>query len=236
MLGILWTLFDFMFPMRLLLLLSWSIVQLFVTPWIAAHQSYLSFTISQDAQTHVYWVGDTIQSPHPMSFSSPAFNLSNIRVLSNESAFHIWWPKYWSFSFSISTYNEYSRLISFKIDYFDPLDVQGALKNLHQPHSLKTSVLWSSALFMVQLSHLYMATGKTTAVTRHTSVSKIMSLLLNILSRFAIVFLPRSKHFSIPWLQSLSAVILDPKKIKSVTISFFFFSHLFAMKWWNWMP
>jgi len=108
-----------------------------------------------------------------------------------------------------------------KIDCFDPLAVQGTLKNLHQPHSLKTSVLWSSAFFMVQLSHLYMATGKTIAVTRQTSVSKVMSLLLNTLSRFAIVFLPRSKHFSISWLQSQSAVTLEPRKIKSVTVSTF---------------
>ena len=138
---------------------------------------------------------------HPTSFPfPPAFSLSNIRVFSNESALWIWWPNYWSFSFSISTSNEYSKLISFKIDCFDPLAVQGTPKNLHQPHRLKTSVLQSSAFFMVQLSHPYMATGKTTAVTTQTSVSKVMSLLLNTLSRFAIVFLPRSKHFSISWL------------------------------------
>ena len=125
---------------------------------------------------------------------------------------------YWSFSFSISPSNEYSGLISFRIDWFDLLVVQGALKNLFQHHSSKTSILRLSAFFMVQLSHLYMTTGKTISLTMCTFVSKVMSLLFNILPRFVIAFLPRSKHLLISWLQSPSTVILEPKKIKSVPV------------------
>ena len=117
----------------------------------------------------------------------------SIRVFSNESALHIRWPKYWSFSFNISPFNEYSGLISFKMDWFD-LAVQGTLKSLLQDHNLKTSILWQSALFMVQLSHLYMTTGKTVALTVWTFFDKVMSLLLNTLIRFVIAILPRSKH------------------------------------------
>ena len=135
----------------------------------------------------------------------------SIRVFSSESVLHIRWPKYWSFSFSISP-NQYSGLISFRIDYFDLLAVQGTLKSLLQHHSSKAWILQHSAFFMVQLSHPYMTTGKTTALT---IVSKVMSLLFNVLSRFVIPFLPRSKHLLISWLQSLSAVILEPKKIVS---------------------
>ena len=122
-------------------------------------------------------------------------------------------PKYWSFSFSISPSNEYSGLISFKIDWFDLLAVQGTLKSLLQHHNLKALVLWHSAFFMVQLSHPYMTTGKTIALTRWTFVSKVMSLFFNMLSRLVIAFLPRSNHLLISWLQSPSAVILEPKKI-----------------------
>ena len=122
----------------------------------------------------------------------------SIRVFSNESALCIRWPKYWSFSFNISPSNEYSRLISFRIDWFDLLAVQGTLKSLFQHHSLKASVLWCSAFFIVQLSHPYMTTGKTIALTRWTFVSKVMSLLFNMLSRLVIAFLPRSKHLLIP--------------------------------------
>ena len=141
----------------------------------------------------------------------------SIRVFSNESALCIRWPKYQRFSFSISPSNEY--LISFKIDWFDLLAVQGTLKSLLQHHSSKASNLWHSAFFMVHLLHLYMTTGKTIALTRQTFVGKVMSLLFNTLSRLVIAFLPRSKCLLISWLQSPSAVILEPKNIKSVTVS-----------------
>ena len=127
--------------------------------------------------------------------------------------------KYWNFSFSISPSNEYSRLFSFKIDWFDLLAVQGTLKSLLHHHSSKASILWCSAFFMVQLSHPYMTTGKAIALIRRTFVSKVMSLLFNMLSRLVIAFLPKSKHLLISWLQSPSAVILEPEKIKSVTVS-----------------
>ena len=135
----------------------------------------------------------------------------SIRAFSNESILCIRWPKYWSFSFSPS--NEYSGLISFRIDWFDLLAVQWSLKSLLQHHSSKPSILWYSVFFMVQLSHPYMTTGKTIALTRWTFVGKVMSLLFNMLSRLVIAFLPRSKHLFISWLQSPFAVILEPKKI-----------------------
>ena len=143
----------------------------------------------------------------------------SIRVFSSESVLHIRWPEYLSFSFSISPSNEYSGPIFFMIDWFDLLAVQGTLKSLLQHHSSKASVLWRSAFFTVQLSHPYMTTGKTIALTRRTLVGKVMSLLLNMLSRLVIPFLPRSKRLLISWLQSPSAVILEPKKIKSDTVS-----------------
>ena len=133
----------------------------------------------------------------------------SIRVFSNESALHIRWPKYWSFSFSINPSNEYSGLISLRIDWFDLLAVQGTLKSLLQHHSSKASILQCSAFFLVKLSHPYMTTGKTVALTRRTLVGKVMSLLLNMLSRLVITFLPRSRCLLISWLQSPSAVILD---------------------------
>ena len=145
--------------------------------------------------------------------------LPSIRVFFNESALCIRWPKYWSFSFSISSSNEYSGLISFRVDCFDLLAVQGTLKSLLQHHSSNASILRRSAFFMVQLSHPYMATGKTIALARWTVVGKVMSLLFNMLSMLVIAFLPRSKRLLISWLQSPSAVILEPKKIKSVTVS-----------------
>ena len=143
----------------------------------------------------------------------------SIRVFSNESVLCIRWPEYWSFSFSISPSNEYSGLISFRIDCFDLLAVQGTLKSLLQHHCSKASILWRSAFFTVQLSHPYMTTGKTIALTRWTFVGKVMSLLLNMLSRLVVTFLLRSKRLLISWLQSPSAVILEPPKIKSVTVS-----------------
>ena len=140
----------------------------------------------------------------------------SIRFFSNESVLRIRWPKYWSFSFNISPSNEYSGLISFRMDWFYLLAVQGILKSLLQHHSSKAFVLWHSAFFIVQLSHPYMTTGKTIALTRWTFVGKVMSLLFNMLSRFVLAFLPRSKHLLISWLQSPSAVILEPRKIKSL--------------------
>ena len=142
-----------------------------------------------------------------------------IMVFSNESFLHIRWPEYWSFSFSVSTSKEYWLLISFRMDWLALLEIQGTLKNLLQHHSSKASILQCSAFFIVQLSHLYMTTVKTIALTRWIFVGKVMSLLLNMLSSFFITFLPRSKHLLISWLQSPSAVILEPRKIKSVTVS-----------------
>ena len=133
----------------------------------------------------------------------------SIRVFSHESALPIRWPKYWSFSFSISPSNEYSGLISFRMDYLDLLTEQGTLKSLLQHHSSKASILWCSAFFIVQLSHPYLTTGKTIALTIWNFVDKIMSLLFNMLSRLVITFLPRSKHLLISWLQSPSAVVLE---------------------------
>ena len=145
----------------------------------------------------------------------------SIRAFLNESTLHIRWQKSWSFSFSISPSNEYSGLISFRIDWLDLFAVQGTLKSLLQHHGSKASILRCSAFFMVQLSHLYMTTGKTKALTRQTFVGKVISLLLNMLSRLVITFLPRSKSLLISWLQSSSAVILEPPKIKSFTVSIF---------------
>ena len=152
---------------------------------------------------------------HPLLLMPSIF--PSIRVFSNELSFRIRWSKYWSFSISIS--NEYSGLISFRIDWFDLLAVQGTLKSLLQHYSSKASVLWHSAFFMVHLLRPYRTTRKTTALTIWTFVRQVMALLFNTLCRFFIAFLPRSKHLLISWLQSLSAVILEPKKIKSVTVS-----------------
>ena len=160
--------------------------------------------------------------------------LLSIRVFSNESTLHMRWPKYWSFSFSISPSNEHQGLISFRMDWLDLLAVQGTPKGLLQHCSSKASVPWCSAFFLVQLSHPYMIRGKTIALTRLTFVDKVMSLLFNMPSRLVITFLPRSKCLLISWLQSSSAVILKPRKIKPVTVSTA--PHLFAMKWWDWMP
>ena len=154
--------------------------------------------------------------PNHLIFCHPLLpsNFPSIRVFSNESVLRIKWPNYWSLSFSISPSNEYSGLISFKMDWLDLLAVQGTLKSLLQHHISKTSILRPSAFFTVQLSHPYMTTGKTIALTRRTFVGKVMSLLLNMLSRLVITFLPRNKHLLISWLQSPSAVILEPRKIK----------------------
>ena len=152
----------------------------------------------------------------------------SIRIFSNKSALCIKWPEYWSFSFSINPSNEYSGLISFRIDWLDLLAVQRTLKSLLQHHSSKASILQHSAFFIVQLSHPYMTTGEIVALTRRAFVSKVMSLLFNILSKFVITFLPRSKHLLISWLQSPSAVIWSTRKL---SLSLFpLFLHLFAMK------
>ena len=181
-------------------------------------------------QTHGHRVGDAIQASHPLSSPSPpAFNLSSIRIFANESALCIRWPKYWSFSFSIGTSNEHPGLISFRMDWLDLLAVQGTLKSLCQHHSSKASILWCSAFFIVQLTHLYMMTGKTIALTIWSFVGKVLSLFSKMLSRLVIAFYPRSKRLLIPWLQSPSAVILEPPKIKCLTVSMF--PHLLAMKW-----
>ena len=173
-------------------------------------------------QIHVHWVSDAIQPSHLLSPSSPpALNLSQHQVFSKELALCISWPKYWNFSFNISPSNEYSGLISFRIAWFDLLGVQGTLKSLLLHHNSKALILQLSAFFVVQRSHPYMTTAKTITLTMWTFVGKMMSLFFNTLSRFVIAFLPRSKCLLISWLQSLSAVILEPKKTKSITVSTF---------------
>ena len=198
---------------------SLSHVQFLVTPWTAAHQASLSFTISQSLHNlrSIEWM---MPSKHlvlcrPLLYLHSIF--VSIRDFSGESALRIRWPKYWSFS--VSPFSEYSGLISFRIDWFDPLAVQRTLKSLLQHHSSKTSIIWCSA-FMVQLSHPYMTTGKTIALTRWTFVGKVMSLLFNTLSRFLIAILLRSKYLLISWLQSLSTLILESKKMKSDSFQF----------------
>ena len=194
-----------------------SHVRLFVTPRIATRQASLFIT-------------NSCSPPKPMSIElvMPSNHLilcrplllllsifPNIRVFSNESALRIRWPKYWSFSFTISPTNEHWGLISFRMDWLDLVAVQGTLESLLQHHSSKASILRCSAIFRVQLSHPYMTTGTTIALTRWTFVDKVMSLLFNMLSRLVITVLPRSKCFLISWLQSPSAVILEPRKIVS---------------------
>ena len=154
---------------------------------------------------------------HPLLLLPSIF--PNIRVFSNESALHIRWSKYWSFSFNSSPSNEYPGLISLRMDWLDLLAVQGTFKSLLQHHSSKASILQCSAFFTVQLSHPYMTAGETIALTRQTFVGKVMSVLFNMLSRLVITFLPRKKHLLISWLQSLSAVILEPRRIESATVS-----------------
>ena len=195
---------------------SLSRVRLFATPRIAARQASLSITNSRSSLTLA-----SIESVMPSShliLGRPLLLLPpippSIRVFSNESTLHMRWPKYWSFSCSIIPSKEHPQLISFKMDWLDLLAVQGILKSLLQHHSSKTSILRHSAFFTVQFSHPYMTTGKTIALTRWTFVDKVISLLFNMLSRLVITFLPTSKHLLISWLQSLSAVILDPPQNK----------------------
>ena len=193
-----------------------SRVRLFATPWIAACQASLSITNSRSSFRLT-----SIESMMPSSrliLCRPLLLLPpippSIRVFSNESTLRMRWPTYWSFSFSIIPSKEIPGLISFRMDWLDLLAVQGTLKSLLQHHSSKASILRRSAFFIVQLSHPYMTTGKTIALTRRTLVGKVMSLLLNMLSRLVITFLLRSKRLLISWLQSPSAVILEPKKTK----------------------
>ena len=199
---------------------SHNSVQLFVTPWTAACQASLSITNSWSLlklmSIKAVMPSNHLTLCHPLLLL-PSILLS-IRVFSKESFLCIRWPKYWSFGFCISPSNEYSGLIFFRMDWLDLLAVQGTLKSFLQYHRSKASILQHSAFFMVQLSHPYMTTAKNIALTRPTFVGKVMSLLFNMLSRLVITFLPRSKCLLIFWLQSTSAVILEPKKIKSVTV------------------
>ena len=169
--------------------------------------------LPESTQTHVCWVSDAFQPSHPLlSPSPPALNPSQHQGLFQWVSSFIRWPKYWSFSFSISPSTEYSGLTSFRMDWLDLLAVQGTLKSLLQHNSSNASILQCSTFFTVQLSHPYMTTGKTIALTRCTFVGKVKSLLFNILCRLVITFLPRSKCLLISWLQSPSAVILEPRK------------------------
>ena len=183
---------------------SRSVVSNSAIPWIAARQASLSITSSRSS-LKLMSIESVMPSSH-LILCHPLLLLlpipPSIRVFSNESTLHMRWPKYWSFSFSIGPCNEHPGLISFRRDWLDLLAVQGTLKSLLQHHSSKASILRHSAFFIVQISHPYMTTGKTTALTRRTFVGKAMSLLFNILSRSVITFLPRSKHLLIPWLQS----------------------------------
>ena len=200
---------------------SLSHVRLFATPWTVAHQASLSITNSQSLlklmSIQLVMPSNHLILCHSLLFLSSIF--PSIRVFSNESVLLIRWPEYWSFSFNINPSNEYSGLISFRMDLLDLITVQGTLKSLLQHYSSKALILWCSGLFLVQLSHPYMTTGKTIALTRQTFVDKVMSLLFNVLSRLVINFLPRSKCLLISWLQSPSAVVLETPKIKFVTVS-----------------
>ena len=209
-----------------------SRVWLFATPWTAVRQASLSFTISWSLlklmSIELVMPSSYLIHCHPLL--SPSI-FPSIRVFSNELALHIRWPKYWSFSFSTSPSNEYSGLISFRIDWFDLLVVQGTLKSLLQHHTSKASVFQYSAFYMVQISHPYVTTVKTITLTRRTFVCKVMSLFFNILSRLVLAFLPRSKCLSISWLQSPSTVILEPKKNKVCHFFHFSLSISSSMKW-----
>ena len=203
---------------------------LFATPLIAACQASLSIANSRSS-TKLMSIELVTPSSH-LILCRPLLLLPpippSIRVFSNESTLRMRWPKYWSFSFSISPSKEHPGLISFRMDWLDLLAVQGTLKSLLQHHSSKASILWRSAFFTVQLSHPYMTTGKTKALSRWTFAGKVMSLLFNKLSRLVIAFLPRSKHLLVSWLQSPSAEILEPQKNSQPLFPLFL--NLFAMK------
>ena len=207
---------------------SLSRVRLFVTPWTAAGKASLSITIPWSL-VKLMSIKSAMPSNHLILCHPllPPSIIPSIKVFSNESDLGSRWPKYWSFSFNISLSNEHPGLISYRMDCFDLLAVQGTLKSLLQHHSSKPSILQCSAFIIVQLSYPYTTTGKT-ALTIRTFVGKVMSLLFNILSRLVISFLPRKKRLLISWGQPPSAVILEAPKIKSVTVSIV--SHLLAMK------
>ena len=200
---------------------SLSHVQFFATPWTTACQASLSITNTQSLLNLVST--ESVMPSSHLILCRPLLLLPpippNIRVFPNESTLRMRWPKDWSFSFSISPSNEHPGLISFRMDWLDLLPVQGTLKSLLQHHSSKASILWHSSFLTVQLSHPYMTTGKTIDLTRRAFVGKVMSLPFNMLSRLVITFLPRSRRLLISWLQSPSAVILEPKKMKSSTVS-----------------
>ena len=215
---------------------SLSCVRLFAAPWIAARQASLSTTNSHSL-LKLMPIESVMPSSHlilclPLLLLPPI--PPNIRVFPNESSLCMRWPKYWSFSFTISPFNEHPGLISFRMDWLDLLAVQGTLKSLLQHHSSKASILQHSAFFTVQVSHPFMTTRKTIALTRQSFVVKVMSLLFNMISRLVITFLARCKHLLISWLQSTSAVILEPPKIKSDTV--YTVPYLFPMRWWDQMP
>ena len=200
-----------------------SCVQLFETPWSAALQASLCFTVSRSF-LKLMSIESVMPSNHlilcrPLLLLPSIF--PSIRVFSKELTLCIRGPKYWSFNFSISLSNEYAVFIYFRTDWFDLLEVQGTLKILLKHHRLKTSILRHSAFFVIQISHLYMTTGKTIALTIWTFVCKVMQLLFSILSMFIIAFLPKSKCLLISWMQSPAAVIWKPEKIKSVAVSTF---------------
>ena len=204
--------------MSIVVFQSFRCLQLFAAPWTAARQASLSITNCWTL-LKLTSIKSVIPSNHlilcPPLLLLPSI-FPSIRVFCSESVLYIRWPKYWSFSFSISLSDEYPGLISFRIDWFN-LAVQGTLKSLLQHHSSKASILWHSAFFIIQLSYPYMTTGKTTALTRQIFVSKVMSVLFNVLSRLVIAFLPRSKRLWISWLQLPSEVILEPPKIILIT-------------------
>ena len=201
-----------------------SVAQLGLTLCNPMNRSMPGFPVhhqlTESTQTHVHRLSDAIHPSHPLSSPSPpAPNPSQHQGLFHESTIHTRWPKYWSFSFSISPSSEHRGLISWLNGWLDLLAVKGTLKSLLQHHSSKASILRCSVFFTVQLSHPYMTTGKTIALTVWTFVGKVMSLVFNMLPRLVITFLPRSKRCLISWLQSPSAVILEPRKINSATVS-----------------
>ena len=214
---------------------SLSHVWLFATPWTTAHQDSLSITNSWSLLKLISF--ESVMPSNHLILCWPLLLLPSIfpsiRIISNESALHIRWPKYWCFSFNISPSDEHPELISFKMDWLDLLAVQGTLKSLLQHHSSKRSILQCSAFFIVQLSHPYMTTGKTIALTRWTFVGKVMSLLFNMLSRWVITFLPRSKYFNFMAAVTIYSNFGAPQ---NKVCHFFQFPRLFAMKWWDRMP
>ena len=214
---------------------SLSHVQLFATPWITARQDSLSITNSRSS-LRLTSIESVMPSSH-LILCHPLLLLPpippSITVFSNESTLHMRWPKYWSFSFSISSSSEHPGLISFRMDWLELLPAQGTLKNLLQHHISKASILLCSAFLIVQLSHPYMTTGKTIALTRQSFVGKVMSLFFNMLSRLVITFLPRVSIF---YFMAAITICSDFGAQKNSQLLFPLFPHLFAVKWWDQMP